>query len=341
MPAAPSTILTGLHEGGSRLAHDFRALTLASQNLANGFNPVFNGLQTLSTGFKIAGASLTGLIYFGGRGSAEMNRLAFETQRAARELASAFVPAIRKVTEAIARLADRFHAMTGVQQQAIRNTTLSFLAAGAVATGFVRLVSSLAAFKTALDAAKVTGALGTGVGGTGLGVFGAVTVGLFALLGATREGREALHDLFEAFKPVVLALGSVAAAFGRALVPVAQALAAAVEAVIPLFKLLADAIAFAVNQLKPPDIANIRGGAGTLANLKGIDLARGGNRDAFTQPAGGAEDTRAIIGRLQQASNKTDYQRKTAENTEGLVGVLKIIADLLKAQGRHRPQPRV
>lgn len=349
-PAGSGALLSG---AGADASARIAALGDRVDKFGKAVQPAMTALNGLATAGKVATASLTGLVYFGARGTAELNRLTWELQRAARELANSFAPAIRKLTDGIASLADTFHGMTGPQQAFVRNLTLGVIAAGGVSLAFLKVQAGLGALATSLAAAR-TAMAAYGVGGAG--AYGFAAAGVIGLLSATKEGREALLHFATAFKPLLQAAGELLTVFAKGLVPVARVLAEVLHFFAHMIRELAEFLRKLVQgkgiagergmsdaqlqqEIDRLKAEKWRGGVGQL----GIDILKeeqrrrrgegsGEQKSALTlATAGGAEDPRAILQRLQVASNKADYQRQTAEKSGAILDVLKQTQKILDA----------
>lgn len=232
-----------------------RALDKAAQS-AEKFQKPMEKVQSAMQG---AANRLLGLVRAGMSGTTEMNQLAFQIHRIQREIANVFAPWIRKTIELLNELRQKLQALSGAQQETIRNWVAGGLAVFALIKGLGRVVMAFSAIKAMrtlsgefVSKGSKAAMEGMGTKGPGvLGVIGNLAIGLGALLATTEEGRAVLASLWESIKPLVEAVAELAQSFAQVIMEPLRLFAGALKWLVKGIKWVVDRLIELINRLNP------------------------------------------------------------------------------------------
>lgn len=186
--------------------------------------------QSVTVAFGLSSAAILGFVRAGLSGTTAGEALSLQTQQLSREIAQLFLPAIQSAIRAVTGLVNWFKDLTGEEQRAIGAVTgisVAMLGLAAIGPRIVGMVQAVNNVFAALSANPILLIVG----------------GLAALLASTEEGRDALGELFEAFRPIIDAvlavfaplaeiLGEIAGVIARVLGPAFRVLGAIIKAVL-------------------------------------------------------------------------------------------------------------
>jgi len=297
-------------------------------------------INVLGANFGMLYGKTMAWVQAGLQGTTQSMQLGVGMQFLSREIASVFTPTINAAIASIHSMVDWFHRLSGDQQAIIRNAVL--LSAGFLGT--VTVLKSVITHVQMLGEAMRVIFLHNPVL--------AITAAFVGMLMASKEGRNVLLDLAEAFKPVAVAMGEIVHAFAPLVDIVAQVfgfIATIIEPILSGFgKLIAYIItatvalkllgvqmaAFNAISWANPFVLIAAAAASVFAIVKGMEWASGGprggqKREDLTLAGKGFESIETTWLRLQESVNKQDYARDQTE-------YLRQIAENTRRETRER-----
>jgi hypothetical protein len=217
-----------------RIAEAFVEFSIRNvEAVVKGMDQVKAGLDRVQSGAQVVGrvataafagitASMYGFVHSGLSASNMGTLLSFQFERLSRSMAGLFQPEIRKVIEGISALTGWIERLTPHQKELIARFILGAAAATAVATTLPFLISGISATVGAIRSLVV--AVGILEGETGIGallpLLGAAAAAFTALAIGTEVGRGGIGRFWEAIKPVLTGLQTLATQLVDALSPV-------------------------------------------------------------------------------------------------------------------------
>jgi hypothetical protein len=277
-----------------RLAELFVEITLKGiAGFSQGLSNVHNQLKAIESGARAVGdvgtkafaamsVALGGWLRAGFSATAQGNLLALQFTLLHREIASLFLPEIIKLTEALTRLVNWFHRLTGAQQDNIKRWIEGALVAAGVAIVLPKVIAGIAAMVAGVQ--TLTAALfGLGVASGGvLPAIGAIITAVTALAIGTAVGRQGIGSFLETFRPAFTEASKAISQLTSDLAPLlrgmeimgnvlAKELASSLRELIPLFseltKELVPLLKLIVGFVAVTTVATIRGFTAALKEL--------------------------------------------------------------------------
>lgn len=274
--------------------------------------------------FAAASAALGGWVAFGLRGTVQANALAFQFERLGMAIADIFAPAITKIVDVVASIADWFRGLSDSTKDLIERFAIFTVAALGVATVLPKVIGLVMGVIQAVKMLNIT--VAAGPWGPLIIAISLAAGALAALFLSTENANDSLLGMLFAFKPIIDIFKVIGGVVGDVFKPLLDVIGEIGSLVGDLFKDLmglvgdltmafgdllksilqpiADFIKMIAEQIKAL-IGQLR----TMLGLRQRDK-EGSKRDRLAKAGGGFESVQATFERLQTGSLKADMGGK-------------------------------